>query len=225
MNVLPRIEGMKFPDEMVTRFFFKYGLDKSPGTVLELGCGNGNNLALFAAYGWQCLGVDIDDALIGQGRRNFASQGFENSGLLTGDLNRMLPDVGAVDALLMPSSIYYLPESRAREIVALLAPHARGAQVFCRFRARDDYRYGKGEAVATDCFRLTIDETSEQGCLVVFYDEDRFLNLLSPLALEPESVKILHLIFDNLGKGGRLIRNHDVVIWGRAAPLPAPGQG
>ena len=37
--------GLKFPDEFLTRFFFKYGHDRRTGRVVELGCGNGNNLA------------------------------------------------------------------------------------------------------------------------------------------------------------------------------------
>jgi hypothetical protein len=43
--------GLKFPDEYVTRFYFKKGLQSLAGTALELGCGNGNNLALFYVSG------------------------------------------------------------------------------------------------------------------------------------------------------------------------------
>jgi len=216
MSILTEIEGMKFPDEMVTRFFFKSGLHKATGTVLELGCGNGNNLSLFAAYGWQCVGMDIDPELIEQGLRNFSRQGYAEPTLIAGDLNLTLPKLESVDVLLMPSSIYYVDETRAREIILELAPIARGAQVFCRFRTPDDYRYGKGVPLGRDCFRLTLNETSESGCLNVFYDVERMLDVLAPFSLDTRNLKVMHLVFDNLGRDDTVIRNHDIVIWGKA---------
>lgn len=44
---LSDIDGLKFPDEYVIKFFFKEGLHKNSAKVLELGCANGNNARLF----------------------------------------------------------------------------------------------------------------------------------------------------------------------------------
>lgn len=223
-NLLPELEGLKFPDEMVTRFFFKNGLQRTPGRVLELGCGNANNLALFGAYGWHCAGLDLVPQLIEQGQRNFARQGLAAPQLVAADLNDALPEFGALDVLLLPSSLYYVSPRRAAELLAALGPTLRpGGQLFCRFRTRQDHRYGKGSALPADegahCFRLDIAETSEQGCVNAFYDLPDMLSLLAPCRLLPASLRVMELVFDNLGRDDRMIRNHELVLWAEAGPL------
>ena len=42
--MIHKINGLKFPDEYIIKFFFNEKLEKKRGKVLELGCGNGNNL-------------------------------------------------------------------------------------------------------------------------------------------------------------------------------------
>ena len=135
MSLLADLEGMKFPDEMVTRFFFKNCLHRRNGRVLELGCDNGNNLGLFAAYGWHCTGLDMQPALIGQLRRNFERQGYAAPRLEVADMNDALPDFRDIDVLLIPSSLYYVHAHRGREIIRELGQRLNpGALVFCRFR-------------------------------------------------------------------------------------------
>ena len=46
------IEGLKFPDEYIIRMFYKEGLDKKTGKVIELGSGNGSNLVICQVPGW-----------------------------------------------------------------------------------------------------------------------------------------------------------------------------
>ncbi|HEX2559449.1 methyltransferase domain-containing protein, partial [Phenylobacterium sp.] len=70
MRELRDIKGLKFPDEFVVRHFFKRGLAERPGKVLELGSGTGNNLSLYAAYGWRLTGVDYDAAALADARWN-----------------------------------------------------------------------------------------------------------------------------------------------------------
>ena len=41
----------------------------SPGVVLDLGCGTGENLLALAECGWECYGVDWSPAAIAQARR------------------------------------------------------------------------------------------------------------------------------------------------------------
>jgi len=55
------LKGLKFPDNAVIKFFFKERLGEKCGKVLEYACSNGNNLSLFASYGWECLGVDLNE--------------------------------------------------------------------------------------------------------------------------------------------------------------------
>ena len=45
--LITEIKGLKFPDESLVRFFFKSGFEAVKESVLELGCGSGNNLRLY----------------------------------------------------------------------------------------------------------------------------------------------------------------------------------
>jgi hypothetical protein len=225
MNILAELEGLKYPDEMVTRFFFKNGLQQRSGRVLELGCGNANNLTLFAAYGWDVAGLDISPALLGQGSRNFQRLGLSVPRLVAADLNDPIPELGAVDVLLLPSSLYYVRVDRARQIMAEIAQTlAPGALIFCRFRTHDDYRYGCGEDLGENCFRLTISETSELGCTIAFYSLEAMLTLLAPCDLDPASLQVMKLAFDNLGKEDQMIHNDEIVLWGRSRLSGEPGK-
>jgi hypothetical protein len=46
MRALTDIRGLKYPDEFVTRHFFKRGLHQKTGRVSELGGGTGDTLSL-----------------------------------------------------------------------------------------------------------------------------------------------------------------------------------
>jgi len=216
MSVIADLEGLKFPDEMVTRFFFKCELHKHTGRVLELGCGNANNLSLFSAYGWQCMGLDISHELLSQGQRNFLRQGYNAPRLEHADLNNHLPDFGPIDVLLLPSSIYYVHPNRAIEIIQTLAPSMTpGAYIFCRFRTPNDYRYGKGHDLGMQCFRLSIDETSEYGCINAFYSLEAMQKILEPCRINSTTLRVMKLAFDNLGREERMIHNDEIILWGR----------
>lgn len=216
MSLIAELEGMKFPDEFVTRFFFKSGLYQRRGRVLELGCGNANNLSLFAAYGWECVGFDISAESLAQGLRNFKRYGYESPILHQGDMNDPLPFFGEIDVLLMPSSIYYVHTNRAKKIISELAQSLRNNSfVFCRFRTPADYRYGKGKSLGDETFELDIVETSEQGCTLAFYDEKSMRSLLMPCNLDLLTLNVMHFNFDNLGFNSKMIRNQEMIIWGQ----------
>jgi hypothetical protein len=89
--------------------------------------------------------------------------------------------------------------------------------VFCRFRTPDDHRYGRGDDLGQDCFRLTIHETSEFGCVNAFYTLEAMLGLLAPLGIAPDTLRVMRLVFDNLGRDDTMIRNDEIVLWGRTA--------
>jgi len=216
MNILSQLEGLKFPDEMVTRFFFKNGFHNKTGRVLELGCGNANNLSLFAAYGWECIGLDMATHLITQGKRNFELQGYPPARLEVKDMNDPLPDFGTIDVLLMPGSIYYIHFLRAREVIQQFGPSIRaGGYVFCRFRTPEDYRFGKGTNLGCNSFRLNLKETSEYNCINAFYDVQSMLNLLEPCSIDLNKISVMKLFFDNLGLEGKMIDNKEMVLWGQ----------
>jgi SAM-dependent methyltransferase len=207
------IRGLKYPDEFLARFFFKRRHDRRAGSVVELGCGNGSNLALYLAHGWDAIGIDISAQAIADAEHNL--QG--SCRFIRHDLANGLPELTRpLDVLLMPSSLYYLPRTSVvtclRQLRGLAAP---AADFYLRMRLIDDYRYGRGSEVERNGFRLSIDETGERDCLNVFYTEHELhAFVLEELGADPRDLVVLRSRFDNL-QNGRIIPNSDLILWGR----------
>lgn len=214
------IRGLKFPDAYVTRFFFKMGLDRHSGEVLELGCGNGNNLQLFSAYGWRITGIDRSPDAIEDAAHNLRKLGGDEARmtLLRHDISAGLPDMGphVFDCLLLPNIVCYLKRADWLRLLEDLAEHlAPGAAVFLRTRSLRDYRYGRGVQVEPNTFHLATPETGEAGLINTFYTEHELVGqLLHKLHIDPETLVTLHVDFQNLQRG-LLVSNSDIVLWGR----------
>ena len=218
-NVLTNLRGLRYPDEFLIRMFYKLSLDKSKGRVLELGCGDGNNLVHFSQYGWDCVGIDISVACIGNAKHNLAlvAEDFQKTNLILHDLSFGLPaDLDSFyDAIIMPSSLYYIEKSQAinclRDCAKLVKP---GSCLYIRIRLPDDHRAGRGTLIGENSWKLDIEYTGECGLTNVFWDEYEFLNVLSKIfKLNPMDLVKLKLTFDNL-QHGRIVRNSELVIWG-----------
>ena len=218
MKKLADLRGLRFPDAYVVRMFFKEKLDKTPGRVLELGCGSGNNLLLFDGFGWDVTGVDIDEASLLQAAHNLDIGEEEASGkLLQHDLSSGLPMLqGPFDVLLAPSSLYYIPRAAARVCLSGARGLLRsGAMVFLRMRLPDDHRAGRGRPLGRDTWILECQHTGEMGATNVFWQEHELVELLhSTLGIEAESLTLLRVAYENV-QNGWLVRNSDIVIWGR----------
>lgn len=211
MRALTDIRGLKYPDEFVVRHFFKRGLSTRPGAVLELGCGVGNNLSLYAAYGWACTGVDFDEAALADARWNLG----DAATLIQADLSRGAPALdGSFQALIIPNLLCYLTLDQARSALTGLKPAlAPGCEVFVRTRLVDDYRYGRGKQTEPDGFVLDTPETGEAGLFNRFYTAAGLVCLLDEtLALTDRDE--FHVRFDNRQLGVRVPSNSDLVVWG-----------
>lgn len=213
MRALTEIRGLKYPDEFAVRHFFKRGLAARPGAVLELGCGVGNNLSLYAAYGWTCTGVDFDEAALADARWNLG----EAVSLMKADLSLGPPPVtGPFQALIIPNLLCYLTLEQAKAVLTGLRPALdRDCEVFVRTRLIDDYRYGRGEQTEPDGFILNTPETGEKGLFNRFYTSAGLVELLeTTLGLKDRDE--FHIRFDNRQLGVRVPSNSDLVVWGTA---------
>ncbi|MDB5430652.1 MAG: SAM-dependent methyltransferase [Caulobacter sp.] len=213
MRALPDIRGLKFPDEFVVRHAFKRGLMARTGKVLELGCGVGNNLALYRAYGWAVTGIDFDPQALDDARWNLEA----DATLIQADLSDGLPVVdGPFDAVIIPNLLCYLTLAQAeRALSQCAAVLATGAEIFVRTRLLDDYRYGRGEQTETDGFVLDTPETGEAGAFNRFYAAEGLVDLLTR-TLKLADVTQLAVRFDNIQAGQAVPNNSDLVVWGRA---------
>ncbi len=211
MRTITEVRGLKFPDEFVVRHFFKQGLSNRPGRVLELGSGTGNNLTLYAHYGWDLTGIDYAASALEDARWNLG----EGPTLIQADLSLGLPPLeGRFDALIIPNLLCYLTLDQAHAVLSGLKPHlAPGCHVFVRTRLVDDYRYGRGEMIEADGFHLATPETGEEGLFNRFYTPAGLVALLDETLGLTERQE-LAIRFDNVQAGRRVPGNSDLVVWG-----------
>ncbi len=216
MRPLTEIRGLRFPDEFLVRHFFRRGLDRRPKVapcrVVELGCGSASNLALYQAFGWRVAGADIDARAIDDARWNLR----DDATLVVADLSKVSPPEldGPWDVLLAPSSLYYLGAGNAERLLTDFAPRLKpGCEVFVRLRTREDYRCGRGEAVAPHSWRLSTRETGEAGLINHFYDDAEAVTLLRK-TLDLQDMVVLRVSFDNIQSGVLIAPNSDLVISG-----------
>lgn len=218
MQTIQQTKGLKFPDEFVIKYFFKENLHRRRGRVLELGCGNGNNLMLFFQYGWDCVGIDYNEQSIGDAVYNFGQVPTSGNrfSFIQHDLQSGLPSaLETCDVLLLPNVLYYIPRLAAitclEQAADLVTP---GGGVFLRLRSPRDYRYRRGREVEPNGFILDISETGENGALMVFYEEYELVEMLrNSMGIEPASLRLMRVTYDNL-QNGCLVRNDEIVIWG-----------
>lgn len=215
MRALPDIRGLKYPDEFIARHFFKRGLHRKSGRVVELGGGTGNNLSLYAAYGWDLTNVDYSAAALADCRWNLG----EAVTVIEADLSKGLPDLGdeAIDVLLIPNLLCYLTNTQANAVLTAARTRlAPGAEVFVRTRLIDDYRCGKGVEEELNGWRLATPETGEAGLFNLFYTEESLVRrLVDELGLVETTA--LKVSFDNIQNGVRVAPNSDLVVWGATA--------
>lgn len=217
------LRGLKFPDHAVIKFFFKNNLHTQSGLkVLEFACSNGNNLSLFANYDYECLGVDLNPKNLENANFNFKevikAKKFEffNENILEFPLNHK--DVEA-DIFLIPNVINYL----SREDFLLLLERAKenkmykkDALFFLRTRNIKDYRYGLGEKIGHNSFKIVGDDTTgENGCINTLYQDyelvkycKKYLNLYDFKVLNYESTNVM-------GDDDRLVNDADTIIYGK----------
>jgi len=182
---------------------------------VELGGGTGNNLSLYAAYGWSLTDVDYSQAALDDARWNLGP----DAALIQADLSLGLPDLGPapIDVLLIPNLLCYLTAAQAT--VVLTAARARlapGAEVFVRTRLVDDYRCGKGVEEEPNGWRLATPETGEAGLFNLFYTPRGLVERLEA-DLGLVEVTALKVSFDNVQNGVLVAPNSDLVVWGAVA--------
>lgn len=199
--LIKRLKGLKYPDDYIIRFFFKEGLDERKGTVIELGCGNGNNLSLFYQYGWDVTGVDASEDAVKKANDNFTM--IQGSYMLKNKFKFYKEDMvkfvkryqgKPFDVVLLPNSIYYID---CKNIESL-------------FKGIKD-RYGRGRPHEDKSFILDIGETDEKGLLMTFLEEADILNILEKNYTLADK-KIFNAEYDNI-QNNHMIHNSDVIFW------------
>ena len=96
-------------------------------TVLELGCGTGNDAARLAGEGYSVTAIDLSGEAIGHARARFGSVArFE-----VADMTKPLPFTdGEFDAVMSNVAVHMFPDRETRAVFAEVKRHARPGGLF-----------------------------------------------------------------------------------------------
>ncbi|HEB61691.1 MAG TPA: class I SAM-dependent methyltransferase [Bacteroidetes bacterium] len=213
------IRGLKYPDEYMIKFFFKENLHTRRGSVLEFGCANGNNIALFYQYDYDVTGVDLLQKSIDDAEYNLENV-YDSKGSSSFVCDDMLSFAKSnknlkVDIFMIPNVISYIKKSDFIEFLKVSQENnlfKKDAKFFLRTRTKKDYRYGLGEEIEENTFLMKDDITGEKGALCTCYNEYELIELLKKY-LNLTNIVVSHLDNQNL-QNGRILLNSDIAIWG-----------
>jgi len=151
------------PDRLATlgRLFGLASADPSRCRVLELGCGDAENL-LPVAMAWpqaRIVGVDLAESAIARGSATARALGLRNLELRAGDLSRLPPDLGEFDYIVAHGVYSWVPPAVRRALLAacagLLAP--RGVA----FVSYNVYPGGHLRAMLREMLLMHVEEIDE----------------------------------------------------------------
>ena len=128
---------MAYPAEYVIRIFKgsypNLNLDKTnyaQQSILDVGCGDGRNLALLRSCGFSCSGIEITHDIVDQIRKNLEQYGIDDVNLKTGTNDNIPWGENTFDYLLSWNACYYFGETidfavHVREFSRVLKPGGR----------------------------------------------------------------------------------------------------
>lgn len=221
----PKIKGLKFPDESLVRFFFKTGLDVLNESVLELGCGSGNNLRLFYEYGWDVIGVDLNARHLADAAENLSHLQSEyqlsnNFQLIDDNMLHFVETfyIDSIHTVIFPSSLFYLPYADIITTLSTLSKKVKpGGFLFFKLLTDSDYRFKNinKERLSEFSYRLIFKETGEFGQTVTFLSREQWRELLEKFFIF-EALNIFDLQFEHL-QNGIITDNSNIICYGRLA--------
>jgi 2-polyprenyl-3-methyl-5-hydroxy-6-metoxy-1,4-benzoquinol methylase len=124
----------KYPFDQVVSFVFRnrsptlLGENKNRLSILELGCGAGNNLWFAAREGFNITGIDISESAITYAKRRFSDEGLSGT-FICGDFSCINKLKDRFDLVIDKTALCYTTKENAKKTVtglrAIMNPSAK----------------------------------------------------------------------------------------------------
>jgi ubiquinone/menaquinone biosynthesis C-methylase UbiE len=166
----------QYPNESVVRFMFaNFPTDleqRKQLKILDVGCGGGRHVKLFAEQGFAAYGTDLSGEGIRQTKIMFAKHNL-TAELMQCDMTKLPYDNNFFDGAISFGVFYYSDSKKVKKAISELYRTLKdGGRALINMRTTNDYRFGKGEQMEENTFILTISETNEEGMPVHFLTEE-----------------------------------------------------
>lgn len=178
-NEVHSIESLrlKYPSEQVIRFVKGNFRDPGKAHILDVGCGSGRHVAYMLEEGYQVSAIDFSEECV-QTTLNL-TENFNRKGIIAQASAQSLPfRDNFFDGVISHGVLLYLKyqdiAEAINEIYRVLKPEGKALLVV---RAVGDKRYGKGEVVERNTFRMVGNQTNEEGMIIHFFEENEIHEL------------------------------------------------
>lgn len=120
-------------------------------TILDIGCGQGQDSVFFAKEGHEVAAVDVSEGMI---EKNKQRHNHPNLSFGVMDISRPMPFANeSFDVIYASFSLHYFTDGITKNIFAELARIIKTGGLFCFIcKSTNDHYYGKGLEVEKDMF-------------------------------------------------------------------------
>ncbi len=145
--------------------------------LLDLGCGAGRHVIFLAREGFQTYGTDFSSEGINSTLEWLKSENISAIVKQAEMSDQPFPD-NYFDGIICSEVLCYNNTSGVKKTVSEIQRILKnqGIAIFIT-RTIDDYRYGKGEKIEQNTYKLDIDVTNEKGMIMHFLDESEIIDL------------------------------------------------
>ncbi len=152
-------------------------------SIVELGCGVGDDASYLASKGHSVIAIDVSEPLLEVAAQRFAN--YDNLSFRQADISQPL-DVGGdtCDVVYSRFSLHYFDDETTERILGEVFWILRnGGQFFFAARSTDDPLYGRGTEIAPDMFEL-------DGHVRHFFSRDFALDLMEDIGFIDVEVEL-----------------------------------
>jgi ubiquinone/menaquinone biosynthesis C-methylase UbiE len=170
----------KYPNESVVRFmnssFSKKLSKRKKTTILDIGCGSGRHVKLFAENKFKVYGTDLSSNAI-KNTKNIIKKNKLKADLKCTDMHS-LPYKDNFFNGILSFGVFYYTDSRGmkKSIKEMYRVLKKGGSGFINLRSIDDYRHGKGKKIEKNTYILNIKNTNEFNMKVHFLNKNDLNN-------------------------------------------------
>ncbi|MCL2216613.1 MAG: class I SAM-dependent methyltransferase [Defluviitaleaceae bacterium] len=179
---------LKYPAESIVQFVFRNFKRDNTEKVLDLGCGAGRHVVFLASegIGEGLYGTDISKEGIAYSNLLLEQKGLKAS-LSVAPSNNLPYEDNFFDGIICFGVLCYMDitdvKKSVEEINRTLKPGGKG---FVMVRSVEDYRFGQGEEIEKNTFRLSTDTldgqvsaSAESGMVMTFFTKEELLTLFN----------------------------------------------
>ena len=170
----------EYPNELVVSFMNSYFprelSSRKKISILDIGCGSGRHVKLFAENRFRVFGIDFSKSAIFN-TKNLLRKNNLRAELKCSSMHNLPFKDNYFDGVLS-FGVFYYSDSKGmkKSIKEMYRVLKKGGTGFINIRSTNDYRYGKGKKIEKNTYVLNIKDTNELDLKIHFLNRNQLRN-------------------------------------------------